>query len=191
MFKTPQGQARYLAAYDATLALWPVAVESFPVPTRFGTTHVNACGPRTAHPVVLLHAFSISGTMWYQNVADLSRSYRVYALDTIGDAGKSVCTRSLRTRADVVAWLGDVFSQLEVESAHVVGISYGGFLALTLATLTPARVKGLALLAPAGSLLPFAARFYLRVIVGGLLPFRFARLALLRSLFATPLTDVA
>src|SRR6266571_4649797 len=131
MFKTPQGQARYLAAYEATLALWPVTVESFPVPTRFGTTHVNACGPRGAHPVVLLHELGISGTMWYQNVADLSRSYRVYALDTIGDAGKSICTRSLRTGADFVAWLSDVFSHLELESAHVVGMSYGGFLSLT------------------------------------------------------------
>ncbi len=179
MFKTPQGQARYLAAYEATLALWPVTVESFPVPTRFGTTHVNACGPRGAHPVVLLHELGISGTMWYQNVADLSRSYRVYALDTIGDAGKSICTRSLRTGADFVAWLSDVFSHLELESAHVVGMSYGGFLSLTLAIVTPARVTKLALLAPAGSLLPFAARFYLRVMVAGLLPFRFARLALL------------
>ncbi len=48
MFKTPEGQARYFAAYDATLALWPVPVTSLEVPTRHGITHVNACGPEDA-----------------------------------------------------------------------------------------------------------------------------------------------
>ncbi len=89
MFKSPKGQALYLAAYNATLSLWPIPVESFDLPTRFGTTHVNACGPAGAPPVLLLHAVAMSSTMWYPNVANLSRSYRLYALDTIGDAGKS------------------------------------------------------------------------------------------------------
>ena len=52
MFKTPEGQAQYLAAYDATLALWPVPVESFDVSTRFGDTHINACGPKSAPPLI-------------------------------------------------------------------------------------------------------------------------------------------
>ncbi len=44
LFKTSEGQARYFAAYDATLALWPVAVKSFDLPTRFGSTHIHTCG---------------------------------------------------------------------------------------------------------------------------------------------------
>jgi len=133
MFKTPEGQARYLAAYDATLALWPVPVESVDVPTRFGNTHVNACGPEGAPPLLLLHAFAISSTMWYPNVAELSRSYRIYALDTIGDKGKSVSTRPILPPLDFVTWLSDVFDELRLEQAHVAGLSFGGFLALNLA----------------------------------------------------------
>ena len=38
-FKTPEGEAKFLAAYDAELKLWPVAYEEIDVPTRFGTTH--------------------------------------------------------------------------------------------------------------------------------------------------------
>lgn len=54
MFKTPEGQARYFAAYDETLALWNVPVESFDIDTRFGKTHVNICGPKDAPPLLLL-----------------------------------------------------------------------------------------------------------------------------------------
>ena len=70
-----------MAAYDTALALWPVPYESFDVPTRFGNTHIIASGPKGAPPLVLLHATSASATMWFPNIADLSREYRVYALD--------------------------------------------------------------------------------------------------------------
>lgn len=149
MFKTAESEARYFAAYNATLAHWRVPVESFDVPTRFGNTHVNACGPEGAPPLLLLHGLAISSTMWYPNVRDLSRSFRVYALDTIGDKGMSVCTRPLMTALHFVEWLTDVYSGLGFERAHLAGMSYGGFLALNLALFAPERVKKLVLLAPA------------------------------------------
>ncbi|KAF5422297.1 MAG: Pimeloyl-ACP methyl ester carboxylesterase, partial [Candidatus Methanocomedens sp.] len=92
IFKTPEGQAKYLAAYDATLALWSVPYESLDVPTRFGSTHIIISGPKDAPPLVLLHGANDSATVWYPNIADLSRNYRTYALDTIGDVGKSVAS---------------------------------------------------------------------------------------------------
>src|SRR4030066_1137263 len=64
IFKTPEDEAIYMAAYDAVLALWPVPYESFYVPTRFGKTQVLASGPKDAQPLVLLHATSASATMW-------------------------------------------------------------------------------------------------------------------------------
>jgi len=48
IFKTPEDEAKYMAAYEAVLALWPVPHESFDVPTRFGKTHVIASGPKEA-----------------------------------------------------------------------------------------------------------------------------------------------
>jgi len=170
MFKTPAGQARYFAAYDSTLALWPVPVESVDVPTRFGNTHVNACGPEDAPPLLLLHAFAMSSTMWYPNVAALSRAYRVYALDTIGDKGKSLSARPILTPLDFVTWLSDVFDELRLEQAYVAGLSFGGFLALNLALSAPERVTELVLLAPVG-LLPIRSQFYFRLAAAMLLPF--------------------
>jgi len=42
IFKTPEDEAIYMAAYDAVLALRHVPYESFDVPTRFGKTHIIA-----------------------------------------------------------------------------------------------------------------------------------------------------
>src|SRR6185503_1400452 len=171
MFRTPAGQARYFAAYDATLALWPVPIESFDVPTRFGDTHINACGASDAPPLVLLHGAAVSSTMWYPNVAALSSGYRVYAADIIGEMGKSVSTRPVTQPLDFVHWLSDMFDGLRIERAHVAGLSLGGFLALQLALSAPERVARLVLLAPAASLLRMRVGFYFRVAAAILVPF--------------------
>lgn len=170
MFRTAAGQTRYFAAYDATLALWPASVESLQVPTRFGVTHINACGPAEAPALVLLPGAAISSTMWYPNIAAFSSTYRVYALDIIGDMGKSVRTRPITDPLDFAHWLTDVFDALRLEQAHVAGISLGGFLALKLAHAAPGRVNKLVLLSPA-SLLPLRPQFYLRVAAAILVPF--------------------
>jgi hypothetical protein len=56
-FKTPEGEAALLAAYDAALRLWPVPYEEMDIPTQCGMTHVVVSGPKDAPPVVLLHGY--------------------------------------------------------------------------------------------------------------------------------------
>ena len=162
MFRTPAGQARYFAAYQATLALWPVPVESFEVPTRFGLTHVNICGPKDAPPLVLIPGQAISSTMWYPNVSALSQTYRIYAPDILGDMGKSIQTRPFTKPTEFADWLKDLFDELQIEKADVAGLSYGGFIALRLAFSAPERVRKMILMAPAG-LLPIRPIFFLRM----------------------------
>jgi hypothetical protein len=81
LFKSAEGEAKYHAAYNKVLALWGVPYESQHLATRFGATHVLASGPRAAPPLVLLHAMAISSTMWYPNIAELSRDFRTFAVD--------------------------------------------------------------------------------------------------------------
>jgi pimeloyl-ACP methyl ester carboxylesterase len=170
MFKTPAGQARYFAAYDATLALWPVPVTPLNVSTRFGNTHVNACGPEDAPPLVLLHGAAISSTMWYPNVAALSRVYRVYAPDIIGEMGKSIRTHPMTKPSDFIDWLRDMFDGLRLEQARIAGVSLGGYLALKLAHSAPERVTKLVLLSPA-TLLSIRPQFYFRIAAAIFVPF--------------------
>jgi pimeloyl-ACP methyl ester carboxylesterase len=149
LFKTPQGQARYFAAYDAALGLWPVPYETRFLTTPYGRTHVISCGPQDAFPLVLLHAGQASSTMWFPNIADLSRNFRVLALDTPGEPGKSVPTRPNPTRRDCAAWLEGVLDELGISRAHVLGLSRGAWLALNLVLVAPGRLERIVLLSPA------------------------------------------
>jgi len=121
-FKTEAGRARYLAAYDAALADWPVPHEALDVPTRLGPTHVVASGPTDAPALVLLPSFAGSAVVWRLNVAGLSQSYRTYAVDVIGQPGKSLARRRIRNRREFAGWLIDLLDGLGVQRASIVGV---------------------------------------------------------------------
>jgi hypothetical protein len=39
VFRSPESEAQYYAAYDAVLKHWPVPYEELSISTRFGHTH--------------------------------------------------------------------------------------------------------------------------------------------------------
>ena len=96
--------------------------------------------------------------MWSPIIAAMSSSYRCYFIDTITEANKSVATKRIHSVADHVDWLGQVFAAIDLASARVMGMSYGGWLAAQLALHEPERVSHLVLLTPAGTLAPLPLR---------------------------------
>ena len=156
IFTTPEGRAQYIAAYEAMFALWKVPHDSIDVETSYGSTHINVSGPGDAYPLVLLHGAGLSSTVWFANIANLSANHRVYAVDIIGDAGKSVADRLMEQRTDYAQWLREVFDGLNIERAYLLGHSYGGWLTLNMALSNTDRLKAIVLLSPAASIYPFS-----------------------------------
>lgn len=154
IFNTPEGHAKYIAAYDAMFALWKVPYDPVDVATSYGSTHINVSGPADGPPLVLLHAAGLSSTVWFANIAKLSAHHRVYAVDVIGDAGKSVVDRLMEKRADYAQWLKEVFDGFPIERCDLLGHSYGGWLTLNMALAYPDRLRKVVLLAPAASFYP-------------------------------------
>lgn len=170
-WKSQDGKTAYLAAYDSAMQLWPVPFESRQVSTRFGSTHVVVSGAPELPPLVLLHAATGFGaTQWYPNVAEISERQRIYAVDFIGSAGKGTQTQPLLTRGDCASWLAEVIEGLGLARANVAGSSQGGWLALNLALLQPERVGALALLAPAGSIVPIRPLMRILIRLGPAMP---------------------
>ena len=171
-FKTEAAEARYMAAYDAVLAKWPVAYEEITVPTRLGATHVIASGPADAPPLVLLHAMMATATVWRPNVEALSEHFRVYAVDTVGQGGRTVASRKIESPRDYADWLNDLFDGLGIARASVVGNSYGGFIALNQAAMAPERIDRVVLISPAGgfvSIMPLFRSMIYQALKGMLL----------------------
>jgi pimeloyl-ACP methyl ester carboxylesterase len=179
-FKSPEGQAEFMAAYEATLKLWPVPYEPMDIPGRYGRTHLVASGSKDAPTLVLLHMFFTSLTQWAANIADLSRDYRVYAIDVIGQPSKSIPDQPLKSRQDCVAWLSGILNALEIESTNLVGASFGGWFTLNYALGAPKRLNKIALLSPAGGLVPLAKQFYVRGMLNNFIPRRFVMDSFLR-----------
>ena len=160
VFRTPEGEAQFFTAYEAVLKQWPVPYEELYIPTRFGDTHVIASGPRDAAPLVLLHPAGGGAVIWIRNVQPLSQRYRIYAVDTISESNKSILTHpiSLRQQNQQFAdWIADLFNGLQIESAHMVGNSFGGFLVLNTALYLPERVRKVVLISPAATFVPISA----------------------------------
>ena len=171
-FKTRDGEAAFMAAYDAAMNLWPVPYDEFEIPSRFGSTHVIACGPKDAPPLVLLHGYMATSLMWAPNVADFSRHFRVYAIDVMGQPGKTIPRDPIRSSADYVAWLSTTLYGLRIHRFSLAGMSFGGWLALNYAIAEPQRVERLVLLSP-GGLLPLVKQFTLRALLMTYVPTRF------------------
>ncbi len=153
IFTSPEGRDSYLITYEDMFSLWKVPHRPIEVNTRFGMTHINASGPKEGFPLVLLHGAGLSSTVWFPLIAELSARHRVYAIDTIGDAGKSVADRLLQRREDYSDWLKDVLDGLKLEQCDMVGHSYGGWLTLNMARAYRDRLRKIVLLAPAASFL--------------------------------------
>lgn len=154
IFTTAEGRAQYMAAYEAMFSLWKVPHDAIEVKTGYGSTYINISGPGDGYPLVLLHAAGLSSTVWFANIAELSTQHRVYAVDVIGDAGKSVADRLLETRTDYAKWLKEVLDGLDIERCDLLGHSYGGWLTLNMALAYPKRLRKIVLLAPAASFRP-------------------------------------
>jgi pimeloyl-ACP methyl ester carboxylesterase len=166
VFWSPETEVQFQAAYQAVLNQWPVPHEERYVPTRFGDTHVIASGPENAPALVLLHPAGGGSTIWYRNVGPLNQRFRTYAVDVMGDLNRSVPTRLLQNRRDFADWIADLFKGLQIESADMIGNSYGGFLTLNTAYFLPERVKKVVLISPAATFVQIWPIYWHTIIPG-------------------------
>jgi 3-oxoadipate enol-lactonase len=115
------------------------------VPARDHETVVAEAGDG-GPPVVLIHALGLDWRMWEPVMGPLARGRRVYAYDIRGhgSAAGSPVPFTMRDTADDLVALLDALGH---ESAHIVGLSYGGGIAQTAAVAYPERFASLALMA--------------------------------------------
>jgi pimeloyl-ACP methyl ester carboxylesterase len=88
--------------------------------------------------------------MWREEMPVLAVDRRVYAVDVIGDAGFSAPSRPPLTTDAHALWLLDVLAGLGRSQVHLVGLSFGGWVAIDFASRYPDRVSSLTLITPGG-----------------------------------------
>jgi pimeloyl-ACP methyl ester carboxylesterase len=167
-FTSETARDKFLSVYDRALGeLWPVPVDARDIKTRAGVVRVYRAGPGQGDPVVLLAGAGGNALSWYRYLDPLARTRPVLAVDPLGEPGRSTQTLPIATGAQVGDWLTDVLTALDVQRAHLVGSSFGGWTALEQQLGGGGHVGALTLVDPAGFTRP-TGRFYRWIILSGL-----------------------
>ncbi|MGA5194078.1 alpha/beta fold hydrolase [Streptomyces exfoliatus] len=152
-------------AYDELRARWPETTEERDVATPYGPTRVHVYGPADGSPLVLLPGGSATGLVWFANAPALGKRYRVYAVDLLGDAGRTERQGTpLKSADDLTAWLDALLNGLGLARTHLCGHSYGAWLAVRYALRAPSRVDRLVLVDPTQVFAGFRPGYLLRAL---------------------------
>ncbi|AXB44560.1 alpha/beta fold hydrolase [Amycolatopsis albispora] len=148
-FPDERSRQRYLAVYDSLLD-WPQPAEELTIETTYGSTNVRRSGSRTGVPLVLLHGVTATSLSFQAHAAALGERHPVYAVDSLGEPGRSVQTAPLPDAESIADWLDQVLAALGCERVHLAGVSRGGWLALNQAIRRPRRLSGVTAVDPGG-----------------------------------------
>ncbi len=106
--------------------------------------HVLIDGPPNAAPLVLLHSLGTTSHIWDAQVAELSRSFRVIRPDLRGH-GLSEGTPGPYSMELLAKDLAGLLAALNINKAHIAGISIGGMIAQAFAAKHQGQVASLIL----------------------------------------------
>jgi pimeloyl-ACP methyl ester carboxylesterase len=95
-------------------------------------------------PLLLIEGLGYSSWMWFKQIPDFSKEYKVIVFDNrgVGNTDKPESEYTIEMMADDAAGL---LKALRLDSAHVLGVSMGGFIAQEMALKYPSIVKSLVL----------------------------------------------
>ncbi|NYT61784.1 3-oxoadipate enol-lactonase [Alcaligenaceae bacterium] len=101
-------------------------------------------GPENAPWLVLSNSLGANADMWSRQVSQLARHFRVLRYDSRGH-GHSSTPEGEYSMADLGGDLSNLLKHLNIEKAHVCGLSIGGMTAMWLALAHPEQVDRLVL----------------------------------------------
>jgi pimeloyl-ACP methyl ester carboxylesterase len=108
-----------------------------------GVMHYDVQGSGDA--LLLIPGFASGAWSWSWQTPELARSFKVITFDPLGIGSSTInegVTVSIEAIADDVASLMEA---LEIVTAHILGISFGGFVAQEFAVRYPHRIRRLVL----------------------------------------------
>ena len=149
-FTSAGAQDRFVAAYDRAMRAMPAPDRTLDLRTSYGFVrvyHFPGAAPDAA-PLLLLPGRASASPVWADNLPSLLRVRSVYTVDLLGEPGRSVQERPIRTARDHAQWLHEVLAALPEPRLHLVGMSIGGWTAMNLAIHRPEKVAGVTLLDP-------------------------------------------
>lgn len=135
------------------------------VPTSSGSSiGVSEAGGGERTPIVFLHGVGSDKSVWHPQLAHFGAERRAIAFDYPG-YGESDPAPEGTTRDDYAQAILSAMNRLEIDRAHVCGLSLGGVVAIAMAALGPERCASL-ILADSFACHPDGEAIYQRSLAG-------------------------
>jgi pimeloyl-ACP methyl ester carboxylesterase len=112
--------------------------------TTFKKGKVRFSDTGKGRAVVLLHGFLGSYQVWEDAISNLSKSYRVIAIDLPGHGGTQ-CFGYVHSMELMAKCVKAVMDQLKLKKYVIIGHSMGGYAALAFADMFPDNLRGICL----------------------------------------------
>lgn len=112
---------------------------------EFRNTEIFYTARGHGNPLVLLHGFLESGTIWQDFMAGYENERQTVAIDLPGH-GRSGCFGETHSMEDMAGAVQAVLKELQIERADFIGHSMGGYVAMAFTEKYPEKVKNLILL---------------------------------------------
>jgi pimeloyl-ACP methyl ester carboxylesterase len=140
LYKSVHAKARIMELYEQKLDSLYIPYSEQDIATSFGRTRVIVTGKENGQPIVLFHGIHAGSPLTLEAVKPLHDSYRLYAIDTIGQATKSEETQINIHDESYAVWAAEVMDGLGLSQAVGIGVSYGAFILQKLITHFPKKV---------------------------------------------------
>ena len=108
----------------------------------------------TGDPILLIPGVGRTCRLWDDVTSELSKSFSLILLDNRG-MGRSVEKRPAQTLSDLAVDFVELLDHLQLERAHVLGLSFGGLLAQQFAVDHPSRIDRLVLVSCGNRFSPY------------------------------------
>lgn len=150
IYKNNQAKKDLMNLYDEKLESLQIDYENLDIDTSFGRTRVVKTGNPDGKKIVLFHGYNAGSPITLEAVLNLLDSYCFYVIETVGQATKSE-ENTINIKDDSFAlWGHEVFENLNIAKANVIGISYGAFIVEKLMTYKPQTIEKCILVVPSG-----------------------------------------
>ncbi|WP_338762555.1 alpha/beta hydrolase [Bernardetia sp. ABR2-2B] len=151
IYKKPTYKQNLMRLYDAKLNSFAKdSYEELNIETFAGNTHIIVRGEESLPPLVVFHGIHAGAPVALEAMKNLHEKYRIYAIDTIGQATKSDETTLDFKNNEYGKWAAEVLEKLHLQNVPVIAISYGAFILNELIRVSPKSIKKAIYIVPSG-----------------------------------------
>ncbi len=150
IYKNQAAKDKLMRLYDEKLESLQIDATNIDVETKFGRTRIVNSGNPEGKKIVIFHGYNAGAPITLEAIKGILDKYCFYVIETVGQATKSEETQIPINDNSYALWIEEILNELEIESANIIGISYGAFIVEKLIMNKPDYIDKCILVVPSG-----------------------------------------